>query len=212
MGVIVHRGGRAFVLEAAGRVAFTPLPKWTARGEGGRYVVKRLRVAAEKLTPAVLAKARAFARRQLGKPYDLAFSWSDERMYCSELVWKLYKEAVGVEIGTLAKLGDFKLDDPLVKAKLRERYGAHVPLDAPVISPAAMFDSPELELVTSHVPELVIEGVGRPCGPARACPTGMLCIKEPGGGAKCRIADDTARDLDGLDLDVPGDSVNRLER
>jgi hypothetical protein len=25
----------------------------------------------------------------LGKDYDLTFGWSDERLYCSELVWKV---------------------------------------------------------------------------------------------------------------------------
>ena len=40
-----------------------------------------------------------------------------------------------------------RLEDPSVKAKLRERYGENIPLDEPVISPAAMFASPELETV-----------------------------------------------------------------
>ena len=34
-----------------------------------------------------------------GRPYDLTFEWSDERIYCSELVWKIYERALGIEIG-----------------------------------------------------------------------------------------------------------------
>ncbi len=71
-------------------------------------------------------------------------------MYCSELVWKLYDRALGVRIGTLQKLGEFNLDAPAVKAKMRERYGTRVPVGEPVISPGAMFDSPLLETVAEE--------------------------------------------------------------
>jgi len=45
MGLVVIRNGRPMVLEAIAHVQLTPLEEWTARGENGRYVVKRLRVA-----------------------------------------------------------------------------------------------------------------------------------------------------------------------
>jgi hypothetical protein len=150
MGMIVHRNGKPFVLEAAATVRLTPLDAWNARGSGGQFVVKRLRDAATRLTPQVLARARTEISALQGKPYDLTFEWSDDRIYCSELVWKIYDRALGVQIGRLAKLRDFELDEPAVREKLRERYGDDVPLDEPVISPAAMFASPELELVIDH--------------------------------------------------------------
>ena len=59
----------------------------------------------------------------------------------------MYRDALGVEIGALQKLREFDLADPAVKAKMRERYGNEVPLNEPVISPGAMFDSPLLETV-----------------------------------------------------------------
>src|SRR5262245_53195401 len=43
MGIVFARGGRPFVLEAAGTVRYTPLATWIGRGEGGHYVIKRLR-------------------------------------------------------------------------------------------------------------------------------------------------------------------------
>jgi uncharacterized protein YycO len=79
-----------------------------------------------------------------GKDYDLYFEWSDSRIYCSELVWKIYKEAVGLEIGKLEKLSDFDLNDKAVRQKLMERYGDNIPKDELVISPASMFDSDQL--------------------------------------------------------------------
>jgi hypothetical protein len=87
---------------------------------------------------------RAAGSQYRGKNYDLYFEWSDSRIYCSELVWKIYKRGAGVEIGRLQKLREFDLSHPTVRAKMRERYGSSIPKDEPVISPAAMFDSEQL--------------------------------------------------------------------
>lgn len=146
MGVILHRDGQPYVFEAIDPVTYTPLARWIARGSGGHYVLKRLRTP---LTAQQTTKLRDAAEAFRGRRYDLAFEWSDQRIYCSELVWKMYDRALGVRIGTLRPLRSFKLDDPAVKAKLRERYGERVPLAEPVISPAAMFDSPLLTTVAS---------------------------------------------------------------
>ena len=147
MGVILYRDGKPFVFEAIATVRYTPLASWTARGDGGRYVVRRLKQAPK---PAELEKLRAAAKSYVDKPYDLYFEWSDARIYCSELVWKMYRDAMGIEIGELQKLREFDLTDPAVKAKMRERYGAHVPLEERVITPAAMFESRLLETVATH--------------------------------------------------------------
>jgi hypothetical protein len=53
----------------------------------------------------------------------------------------MYRDALAIELGKRQKLREFDLADPLVRAKMRERFGTNVPLDEPVISPAAMFDS-----------------------------------------------------------------------
>lgn len=152
MGLVMLRGGQPFVLEAAGTVRYTPLKEWTARGQGGRIVAKRLKDAAEVLTPQALARLRETAATLHGRPYDLTFEWSDERLYCSELVWKVYERALGIRIGPLQRIRDFKLTDPLVRRTMAERYGTAVPLDEPVISPEAMFASDRLVTVARPPP------------------------------------------------------------
>jgi cell wall-associated NlpC family hydrolase len=138
VGIILLRDGKPFVLEAVATVRYTPLESWIARGNAGHYVVRRLK---RGLSSGEATKLRVAAKRFAGKPYDLYFEWSDARIYCSELVWKIYREGLGVELGRLQKLREFDLKDSAVKAKMRERYGTKVPLDEPVISPAALFDS-----------------------------------------------------------------------
>ena len=144
MGVILFRDGEPFVFEAIATVRYTPLAQWIARGGGGRFAVRRLKRA---LSPAEMSKLRGAADDYVGKPYDLYFEWSDARIYCSELVWKMYRDAAGIEVGSLQKLREFDLGEPAVKAKMRERYGRNIPLDERVISPASMFDSQLLQTV-----------------------------------------------------------------
>jgi hypothetical protein len=139
MGIILFRNGEPFVFEAINTVQYTPLKKWIARGNGGQYVVKRLREADRILTPDAIAKLRRVADGFRGRPYDLTFEWSDARIYCSELVWKIYDRGLGIRIGRLQSLRDFDLSDPIVKSKMKERYGGRVPMDETVISPGEMF-------------------------------------------------------------------------
>jgi hypothetical protein len=150
MGVVFMRAGRPFVLEANATVRYTELEQWIDRGEGGRFVVKRLKDAKTLLTDEGKQKLRDVARSLEGRKYDLTFEWSDDRIYCSELAWKLFDRALGVHIGELQRLRDFNLSDPAVRSKLSERFGDRVPLDEPVISPVGMFRSPLLVTVTKR--------------------------------------------------------------
>lgn len=139
--MIFLRNGKPFVFEAVATVRYTPLDTWTGRGDGGWYVIKRLRMP---LSREQAVKLRVSATPFEGKPYDLYFEWSGDRIYCSELVWKPCWNALGVRLGALQKLREFDLTEPMLKQKLRERHGSKVPLDEPVISPARLFDSPLL--------------------------------------------------------------------
>ncbi len=147
MGIVFFRKGKPYVLEAVRTVAYTPLEDWIARGEGGSCVVKRLADRQSRLTPEGLGRLRREADSLLGKPYDASFEWSDERIYCSELVWKIYDRALGVQIGSPQKLSQFDLADPAVRNKMKERYGDRVPMEEPVISPGEMFGSEALVTV-----------------------------------------------------------------
>jgi len=150
MGIIYLRNGNAFVYEAIKTVQLTPLDRWIARGVGKHVVVKRLRDADTRLTPKALAKLKKAGRAFKGKPYDIYFGWSDKRIYCSELVWKMYNRALGIEIGPLKRLKDFDLSHKAVAKKMKERYGSRVPSEEQVISPGDMFDSPLLKTVYAN--------------------------------------------------------------
>lgn len=141
MGVIYLRSGTPFVFEAVGPVKLTPLHDWIARGKDKHYVVKHLTNAQEVLTKETANRMLAVAESFEGKSYDPYFEWSDDRIYCSELVWKIYKRALNLEICKLQTMAEFDLTDPLVQKEIRERFGDSFPKDETVISPAAIFTS-----------------------------------------------------------------------
>lgn len=149
-GIIFEENGKYFVYEAVQPVMITPLDEWIARGQSKHYVIKRLKNANQVLSPEALQKIKQECKIQLGKNYDMTFEWSDDNIYCSELIWKAYKRATGIEVGKLEKLKDFDLSSPIVKQKLVERYGNNIPLDEVVISPAAIYNSERLETVLSE--------------------------------------------------------------
>lgn len=136
-----------FVYEAVGPVKYTPFKEWIKHGKGSKYVVKRLKNASELLNPEALSKMKAAGEKYNGKNYDIYFGWSDEKIYCSELVWKIYQQGAGIEIGKLQKLKEFDLTSEPVKEKLKERYGNKIPLEEQVISPQSIFESELLETI-----------------------------------------------------------------
>ena len=117
-GVLFNDNGKWFVYEAVQPVSKTPFDEWVARGDHRYYVVKRLKNADSVLTKPALDKMHAYVTKNLGKNYDIAFNWSDENFYCSELVWKAYHEATGLEVGHTKPLGDYDLSNPIVKQQL----------------------------------------------------------------------------------------------
>jgi len=149
-GIVFRVDGKLYVYEAVQTVRFTPLKEWIRRGKNGHYVVKRLKNAHALLSKNALKKLKKTGERFRGKAYDLVFSWTDEKIYCSELIYKMYNESLNIQLGELQTLGDFDLSHPLVKEKLEERYGKQLPLSETVISPEAIFQSPLLVSVLSN--------------------------------------------------------------
>jgi len=144
MGIIYQEGNDFFVYEAIQPVKMTNLKDWINRGVNGNYVVKRLKNSNEILTDEGIEKMKLVGKKYLGKDYDLLFEWSDDKIYCSELAWKIYKEAFNIEIGTLEKIKDFDLSNKTVQQKVKERYGNNIPTDELVITPDRMFNAKNL--------------------------------------------------------------------
>lgn len=147
VGLVFQERGTWVVYEAVQPVRITPLSHFIQRGVKGHFVAKRVRNAEAILTPDALNKMKKQGASYMGRDYDLYFEWSDKRLYCTELVWKIYKDTLNVEVGRLQTLKDFDLAHPFVQGLMKQRYGAKIPYNEKVISVNAMFDSDQLTTV-----------------------------------------------------------------
>ncbi|WP_424244126.1 YycO [Elusimicrobium posterum] len=150
-GIIYKINGQWYVYEAVQPVKLTPLKEWVNRGKDGKYSVKRLKEADSILTTATLGKMQEEGKKFNAKNYDLLFAWSDDKIYCSELVWKIYKKGAGIEIGRLEQFKDFDLSSKEVQDIVQKRYGSKMPLNETVITPVSIFNSDKLLTVTTNM-------------------------------------------------------------
>ena len=149
-GIIYKNKDKYFVFEAVEPVKNTTLENWISRGENGHYVIKRLKNAEQILTPEVIQKMKTEGEQFKGKHYDKKFEWSDTKIYCSELIWKVYQRSTGIKIGKLGKLKDFDFSNETVKQLLKDRYSNNINMDETIISPVAIFNSELLETVSEN--------------------------------------------------------------
>ena len=142
-GIVFLSEGKPMVLEAVQPVGVVSLETFKSRSKPGTFMARRLKTT---LTPANYQLARTWAEAQIGKNYDARFTWDDDTLYCSELVWKIFQHG-GVELCAPRRFRDYHLDDPKVKKIIEERYGsvAKMPLDEKVVAPSDLATSCLLE-------------------------------------------------------------------
>ncbi len=132
--------------EACSGVEDTQFEKFIKDKKGTLLLVLRLRER-DSLFKAENEERLFFQMRDwLGLDYDGQFLWNDDEMYCSELVYKLYKSA-GIKLCNLKKLEDFDLNSPEVKKELEKRYNGKIPMKEPVIAPVDLIYSNLLDTV-----------------------------------------------------------------
>ena len=150
VGIVYIQDGRTFVFEAVQPVKSTPLQEWIDRGKDGHYVVKRLKDTSP-LTEESLAAMLEIGESWRGRSYDGKFQWSDDLLYCSELVWKLYDRGAGIELCAPSSVGELELSDPKVLSLIKQRYPTgNYPKDEVIVTPADLFGCSLLETVIKH--------------------------------------------------------------
>ena len=127
-GIIVMRDGKPYVLETLKTLVLTPLDKFIARGKEGKYWLKR----SDK------ENIKIEYTHYLGKPYDLAFSFDNDIYYCSELVYDIYKNQLGIELCKPKQVGDYlilgtdkldKIENTMQRRGITKEQYAVAPVD-----------------------------------------------------------------------------------
>jgi cell wall-associated NlpC family hydrolase len=143
-GIVAHHNGTWTVIEALEPVRETPFAEWTTQGRDGTFAVYRLNAQLSAKIPEILAQARKF----LGRPYDIRYRFDDEYIYCSELIFKAVKNATGVELGKVQKLGELDWGPHLSLICALE--GGLPPLSREMISPRALSEAKELTKIKNN--------------------------------------------------------------
>ena len=137
-GIIVIRNGEPHVLETLRTLVLTPLDKFIARGKDSKYWLKRSDKENIKIEYA----------HYLGKTYDLAFSFDNDIYYCSELVYDIYKNQLGIELCEPKQVGDYLIlgTDKLNKIEsTMQRRG--ITKEQYAVAPVDIFESDYLKSV-----------------------------------------------------------------
>lgn len=125
-GVVVKKDGSFYVLEASNVVKLTPLGVWIDRGRFSLCVVKEVFNHPIKIS----------YKKYLGQKYDTAFKFNNGKMYCSELVYEIYKDQFGIELCKPKKVSDYHI---FGLSKLLKRRGINK--KQLVVAPCDLFNS-----------------------------------------------------------------------
>jgi hypothetical protein len=99
-------------MEADTTVRILPVERFIDKSVGKKYIIKR---PTQQLSQPIDKEA------WLGRWYDLNFSFDNEEVYCSELVWLIYKNQ-GIELCPPRKINThFMARVPMLQRALRER-------------------------------------------------------------------------------------------
>ncbi len=125
-GIIIEKADGLYVLEAVSTVKLTPYDQWAKRGKGG--IVKMKRYTEEPL--------KLKYSKYLGKHYDTAFKFGNDKLYCSELVYDIYKQQLGVELCEPKPVSDYNITG--AKKVLKKRGITKSQL---VVAPSDLYNS-----------------------------------------------------------------------
>lgn len=121
-GIIIEKNNCFYVLEASNVTKLTPINDWIKKGRGSFIKTRRV------LNKDVKIKYSKY----LGKPYDLAFKFNNNKYYCSELVWLIYKEQFGIELCKPRKVKQYNLigiKKHLIRRNINENQLVVAPCD-----------------------------------------------------------------------------------
>ncbi|MBI3509525.1 MAG: hypothetical protein HY064_02605 [Bacteroidetes bacterium] len=149
MGMIFQRprDNLYMVIEVGDSVKATPLSDWVNRGDGKHVAVARIKNAKIYLDATRTKKLKEAAKTYKGIPNDPYFSWGDDAMYSSELIYKIYHTSLGVLLCDTRKFSELHFTEPEVKKKFYEKYNGNFPLDTPMVTPDDILNSKNVDKV-----------------------------------------------------------------
>lgn len=143
-GILHRRADGWVVIEAIGPVKETPLENWLFQARDRTFTAYRLHEPLQPKIPAIIASAKEF----LGRPYDIRYDLDDQKIYCSELIYKACLQATGEKLGQLVKLGDLNWQP--YEMFITTLENGPVPVERVMITPRHLSEASQLTKVYQH--------------------------------------------------------------
>jgi len=145
-GMVVEKNGEPHVIEAIGPVRIIHVKDWLRQGHRRRFTQLRPRDLSKTQIANVIAEAKTF----MGRPYDILYELDDEKIYCSELVYKAFNQALNIDVGKKERLRDLNWKPH--QAFIRQLVRGNVPMDRVMVTPESLMHNKHLKLVYSTFP------------------------------------------------------------
>jgi hypothetical protein len=124
---------------------YSPLRRFMRRTDRGWYAVRRL---GRELTADEVAALRAACDRRMRLWYHTGFDYDSPRMFCSKFVHEVFREALGVEIGTVETFGELLQRNPQQNLEFWKLwFFGRIPWARRTVTPASQMLSPTLHTV-----------------------------------------------------------------
>lgn len=126
-GIVVNTPDGLKVLEASKTVRLVSVERFIGFAKDGNWCAKR---------PDQTIDRPIRYRKYLGMPYDLQFKFDNGKMYCSELVWLIYKDN-GIELCKPRKVSSYMMTRvPKVNKLLKQRG---ISADQETVAPSDLY-------------------------------------------------------------------------
>ena len=124
---------------------FSPIERFVARSENGRFLVRRLRGG---LTGEEVRRLCRATERRMGKLYDTGFQYDSSRQFCSKFVYDSYVEATGQPVGKLETFREMLAENPEAPVKFwRAWFFGRIPWDRRCVTTASQLRAPNMVTV-----------------------------------------------------------------
>ena len=135
-GIIIKENNKLYVLEASKTVRLTPLRKWINKGKQRKIDVRRF----------TDKEIHIDYSDYIGKPYDTEFKFNNGKWYCSELVYDIYKNQLGIKICNPKRVNEYNIGR--LKNILKQR---NINENQYVVTPSNIYCNGRRILIQSHL-------------------------------------------------------------
>lgn len=148
VGIIFQRpkDGLLCVLDITDSVRLIPLTDYVDRARDGHVCLLRLKNANKTLNEEKVTALKTSGKAYRGTPSDPVLNWDDSHLYSSELVWKVFNNAMLLKLCPTRTVADFNIPEAKQKEVAKE-YGGVVSTKDEAVSPDDIYKSVKLEII-----------------------------------------------------------------